>query len=332
MSRLASTTASAVPSLAPAIEPTIYFIGVTTGQSSILRVFPRWAEALGLGRCRIVGVDLPLHASADAYRSVVTFIRSDPLSRGALVTTHKIDLFAASWDLFDEVEELAGAMGELSCISKTDGRLVASAKDPISAGLALEAFVPPRHFAQTGAELFSMGAGGSTIAITWHLMRPERKGDRPSRVVVSNRSAARLDAIREIHRAFGFDVPVEYALAPEPRDNDRVMATLKPGSLVVNATGLGKDAPGSPISDDAVFPQDGLAWELNYRGDLVFLRQARDAALGRQLIVEDGWVYFLHGWTRVIAEVFGVQIPTSGPLFQRLSELAGGPPLLQRLR
>ena len=32
----------------PATEPTTYFIGTTTGQSSIMKVFPRWVEALKL--------------------------------------------------------------------------------------------------------------------------------------------------------------------------------------------------------------------------------------------------------------------------------------------
>ena len=32
----------------PARQPTMYFIGVTTGKSSIMKVFPRWAEHLGL--------------------------------------------------------------------------------------------------------------------------------------------------------------------------------------------------------------------------------------------------------------------------------------------
>ena len=40
----------------------------------------------------------------------------------------------------------------------------------------------------------------------------------------------------------------------------------------------------------------------------------------------DGWFYFLHGWTRVIAEVFAVDlpadIPTSGPEFDELSRIA----------
>ena len=31
-----------------ATQPTFYFIGVTTAQSSIMRVFPAWARHLGL--------------------------------------------------------------------------------------------------------------------------------------------------------------------------------------------------------------------------------------------------------------------------------------------
>jgi shikimate 5-dehydrogenase len=315
------------PSLKAAAEPTLYFIGVTTGKSSILSIFPRWAAALGLGPCRIVGIDLPPHAPAEDYRRVVSFIKSDPHSRGALVTTHKIDLFAACRDLFDEIEPLAQAMGELSCLSKRGDNLVASAKDPISAGLAIDAFLPASHFAKTGGELFAMGAGGSTIAITWYLMHPRRGDDRPARVVVSNRSPGRLEAIRGIHEEFGHGVPVEYVLAPRAEDNDAVMAGLPPGSMVVNATGLGKDAPGSPITDAARFPDRGFAWELNYRGDLVFLRQAFAAARKMRLTVEDGWTYFIHGWTAVIAEVFSIDIPSSGRRFDELSELAGGPPL-----
>jgi shikimate 5-dehydrogenase len=40
----------------PATERTIYFIGTTTGQSSIMKVFPRWAEALKLNAV-IKGID-----------------------------------------------------------------------------------------------------------------------------------------------------------------------------------------------------------------------------------------------------------------------------------
>jgi shikimate 5-dehydrogenase len=307
---------------APATQPTLYFIGVTTTKSSIMKVFPAWAEFLGLKDAVIKGIDFKLHDDPAAYRAAVEFIRDDPLSLGALVTTHKIDLYAACKDLFDVIDPHATLMGETSCISKRDGKLICHAKDPISSGLSIDSFLGNGYFEKTGAELFSMGAGGSTIAITWHLMRASRGLDVPARIVVSNRSQHRLDEIRAIHAGIETTVPIDYVLAPKAEDNDAVLRTLKPRSLVINATGLGKDAPGSPLSDAAVFPQKTVVWDLNYRGELVFLHQARAQEKDRTLTVVDGWTYFLHGWTQVIAEVFAIDIPASGPVFDQISDIA----------
>jgi shikimate 5-dehydrogenase len=306
----------------PATRPTLYFIGVTTAKSSIMRVFPAWADYLGLTDAVIKGIDFPLHAEPEAYRKAVAFIRDDPMSAGALVTTHKIDLFNACKDMFDEIDPHARLMDETSCISKRNGRLVCHAKDPISSGLAMDAFLPDGYFERTGAELFSIGAGGSTIALTWHMMHRRRAGDRPSRIVVSNRSRHRIDEIRRIHEDMGTTLPVDYVLAPAPVDNDAIVAGLKPGSVVINATGLGKDAPGSPLTDAVRFPENGVAWDLNYRGELVFLDQARAQKHARNLQIEDGWIYFIHGWTQVIAEVFHINIPASGPKFDEISKIA----------
>jgi shikimate 5-dehydrogenase len=316
MANHATYTPETLP--AAASVPTLYFIGVTTGSSSIRTVFPRWAEELQLGEVRLDGIDLPLHAPAEQYRRVVDFIKNDPLSLGGLVTTHKIDLFEACHDLFDEIDPLARLMGETSCLSKRDGRLICHAKDPISSGLAIDAILPPGYFAQNDAETFIMGAGGSAIAISWYLARPTRGADRPSRIIVSNRSVPRLDALARVHTELGTDVAIECVHTPEPTDADAILGTLRPGSFVVNATGLGKDAPGSPLTDAGTFPRDAVAWDLNYRGDLVFLDQARAAGAR----AEDGWVYFLHGWTQVIAEVLDVEIPRSGPVFDALDRLA----------
>jgi hypothetical protein len=37
--------------------------------------------------------------------------------------------------------------------------------------------------------------------------------------------------------------------------------------------------------------------------------------------VEDGWLYFLHGWTQVIAQVYHQEI--QGERFNRLAAIAG---------
>lgn len=308
--------------LTPATRPTFYFIGVTTGSSSIMRVFPKWAEHLGLGDVEIKGIDMVPHDTPKNYRAVVEFLKTDPLSLGALVTTHKLDLYAACRDIFDVIDSHAELMAETSCLSKREGMLICHAKDPISSGLALDGFLPADHFAKTGAEVLSMGAGGSTIALTWHLMQSSRGANRPSRIVVTNRSQPRLDHIRKIHAQLGCEIPCDYVVAATPEDNDRAMAGLKPGSVVINATGLGKDAPGSPLTFDGSFPQDGIVWELNYRGELVFLDQAQAQKDAKSLQIEDGWTYFIHGWTQVIAEVFDIEIATSGPQFDAISRIA----------
>ena len=308
--------------MTPARAPTLYFFGVTTTKSSIMRVFPAWARELGLTDAVICGVDFPVHAPAADYRAAVEFLKHDPLSRGALVTTHKIDLYEAARDLFDDIGEHARLMGETSCIAKRGPRLVCQAKDPISSGLALDGFLPERHFERTSAQMLVLGAGGSAIAMTWHVMQRERGADRPSRVVVCDRDAGRLAEIQRIHAAIASGVAVDYRLVTGAGDNDATLAGLPPGSLVVNATGLGKDAPGSPLSNAARFPERGIVWDLNYRGELVFLDQAHAQQDARGLQIENGWSYFLHGWTQVIAEVFEISIPASGPKFDALSRIA----------
>ncbi len=304
----------------PARKPTLCFFGVTTAQSSIMRVFPAWASHLGLGDVEMRGIDFPVHANPAAYREAVAHLRHDPLLRGALVTTHKIDLFAACRDQFDEIDAFAETMGETSCLSKRGDRLICHAKDPISAGLAIDGFLAPDHFARTGGAALVFGAGGSTIAITWHLMH--ERADRPARILVTDRAPHRLDEIRRIHDAIGRTCEVEYVLAGDAGANDAALGDLPPGSLVINATGLGKDAPGSPITDRATFPDRALAWDLNYRGALVFLDQARAQEAARGLRVVDGWTYFIHGWTQVIAEVFDHPIGTDAATIRALTDVA----------
>ncbi len=167
-----------------------------------------------------------------------------------------------------------------------------------------------------------MGAGGSTIALTWHLMQEIHGENRPKRIVVSNRSQPRLIHIQKIHESLGSNIPIEYRLVKTAQDNDEILASMATGSVVINATGLGKDSPGSPLSNAANFPKNAIIWELNYRGDLIFLDQAKAAKAAQGLQIEDGWTYFIHGWTQVIAEVFSIEIPVSGDRFEDISRIA----------
>lgn len=301
-------------------QPTIYFIGVTTGSSSIMKVFPKWAKALGLENAVIKGIDFPPHAPAEEYREAVAFIKNDPLSLGALVTTHKLDLFHSCKDLFDYVDPFADQLKEVSSISKKDGKLCAHAKDPISSGLALEAFVPEHYWRDFDGDVLIMGAGGSALAMSVYFTQEKFGEDVPKHIIITNRSQARLEEAKKVLSGINPRTTFEFVWNPTPEDNDRTLSTLKPHSVIVNATGLGKDGPGSPLTDACLFPEDSLVWELNYRGERLFMQQAQQQAGRRRLHVEDGWTYFIHGWTQVISEVF--HIPIVGERLEELSKIA----------
>jgi shikimate 5-dehydrogenase len=273
--------------------PTFYFIGVTTSKSSIMKVFPLWAKELGRPDVVIEGVDLKPHDEAEAYRRAVAQIKYDPLSLGALVTTHKIDLLDAARDMFDYLDPYAQICGEVSSISKRDGAVEGHAKDPITSGLSLDAVLGDDYFARTDGEILCFGAGGSAVAIALHLINKDKPGDRPSRFVVVNRSTPRLDGLRAMVEGLDTDIDFELIHNQDPARNDQIMERMADGSVVINATGMGKDRPGSPVTDAGLFPVSGIAWELNYRGELDFMHQALAQRETRNVTVEDGWLYFL---------------------------------------
>lgn len=285
-----------------------------------MTVFPKWAQALGLTDAVIKGIDFKPHSTAEEYRKAVEFIKHDPQSMGALVTTHKIDLYNTCKDLFDYVDPFARQLGEVSSISKKDGKLCAHAKDPISSGLALENFVPANYWHDFGGDVLLLGAGGSSLAMSVYFCQTKFGDNVPSRIIIANRSVPRLEAAKEILDGINPKVSFDFIHNPTPEDNDKTLSSLKPHSLIVNATGLGKDGPGSPITDKGQFPSDSLVWEINYRGDLIFKDQAVSQMNTKRLHIEDGWTYFIHGWTQVIAEVF--HLPIEGEILEKLSEIA----------
>ena len=294
------------------------FVGVTTASSSIMKVFPLWADILGLPTRTLVGHDLPMDADPAQYRAMVEQIRDDPHHRGALVTTHKMNVYAAASDLFDELDPFAVSCAEISSIAKRGSTLSGRAKDPITVDLALRDFLPADHFARTGAEVVILGAGGSGTALSWALAE---RDDAPALITVTARTQDKLDHLREVHRQHGTpEGLLRYVVTETPEEADALVAAAPAGSVIANATGLGKDRPGSPLTDAVVFPEGAYVWEFNYRGSLEFLHQAEAQEDDRGLHVVDGWRYFIHGWSQVVADVFDLDLTPE--TVERLAEAA----------
>ena len=300
--------------------PTFYFIGVTTTKSSIMKVFPLWMKILGREEVVMEGVDCKIHDDPQVYRNAVAQIKYDPNSLGSLVTTHKIDLLNAARDMFDYLDPYAQITGEVSSISKLDGRLEGHAKDPITSGASLDAIIEQGYFARSRGNVLCFGAGGSGVATLLHLINKKDKADRPDKFTFVNRSQGRLDHAREMVGGLKTDIEIEYICNSDPLVNDKIMEKFPPYSIIINATGMGKDTPGSPITWDGVFPLNSIAWEFNYRGELDFLHQSLAQVESRNVKVEDGWLYFVHGWTQVVAQVLHFDLTSD--LFDRMNVAA----------
>jgi shikimate 5-dehydrogenase len=165
-----------------------------------------------------------------------------------------------------------------------------------------------------------LGSGGSGSALVHQLAG---RTDRPERIVITARRQVKLDEVRELIERSGLDGGgIEYVLAPDPELAGELLATMPSGSVVANSTGMGKDTPGSPLSAGARFPDEAIAWDFNYRGTLEFVHQAQAQQPTRSLHVVDGWRYFIHGWSQVVADVFDISMPPER--VDRLAEIADG--------
>lgn len=273
----------------------MFFIGVSTKSSSIMKLFSIWRDVLGLD-ATIEGRDLRIGDPPDTYRDAIAEIAHHEDVKGALITTHKVDVFRYAGNMFARLDEYARLCREVSCVSKDADGLIGHAKDPITSGLSMD-----RIFIEPPAHVLCLGAGGAGTAIGVYLLGHARP---PERLVVVDRDARRIEEVSAVLDVVRGDAEVVYKVTAEPEENDALLDEMPPRSFIVNATGMGKDRPGSPLTSSAVFPHQAIVWELNYRGDLAFLRQAEAQASRSELQTHDGWNYFVYGWSEVIAEVF----------------------------
>jgi len=296
-----------------------WFIGVTTGQSMIMRLFPIWAEVFGIQETRMHGVDLPPGVEGAKVRETILELRDNPDVLGALVTTHKLAVWEEASDLFAEVDEHAKRLQEISCISKDrNGKLVGHAKDPITSGKAMGFILEENHWqTHPQAEALVLGCGGAGTAIIEQLLSGE-DGKTPEKIIGLEHNEGRLEKLRNDF-SHAENLILE-ASDSSGRTAEAIMEKLPPMSLIVNATGMGKDLPGSPIPNSPNFPDHAIVWELNYRGSLEFYRHAQDQQKKRKMRVHDGWDYFLLGWSSVMEEVFHFELTES--LMSQLKQTA----------
>jgi shikimate 5-dehydrogenase len=306
----------------------LYFIGVTTKQSAIARILPLWSEALNTD-LKLIGVDIPIDADASLYRKAVSGMKNDPKALGSVVTTHKLKVFEHASDLFDEFDALTELTKEISTIAKRGSRLTGMAvSECLSTTLSLKSMLGTSYWLTHQSDVLCFGVGGAARAIALSLLfdfesdraMRERRLSKPHRLVLVDIDQERLQSITHLLEPLRENLEIEYICQAAAEDNDRLLSDLPSGSLIINATGMGKDRPGSPLTDHACFAAESVIWELNYRGERKFLQQAKSQEAGRALQIHDGWLCFLHGWTQTLQLV--LQQSFSPEQFQHLAAIA----------
>jgi shikimate dehydrogenase len=290
--------------------PLILFVGIDTGGSLVHAVFDRWAALLERP-WTLRGLDLPAATPPETYRLLMSIMRDNPAVDGAVITAHKLRLFRACAPELTRRDWLTDATHEVNTL--------ATGQTVDGYALSLTRILPVPI---GGLNVLCLGAGGAATALLLALHLDFATGtaaqpQQPARVVFTDTDPRALDDLRAVaSRARIAPHRLAYVSVSDPRDTDALLAELPAPALVVNATGLGKDAPGSPLTDRAPFHPAILAWDLNYRGALTFLRQASNGGAA----TVDGWDYFVAGWAGSLTAIAGT--PFTDDLLTRFAQAA----------
>ena len=284
----------------------VLFVGVSTAGSAVFALFPEWARLLGM-QAELQGVDVAADGEPHVFRSIVERTRA-PDVLGAVITGHKTRIFEHGRDLLQDLDSDARLCREISVIAHRGNRLVGAAIDPPAFRGALAEILVKSAW-RGGSALVLFGAGGAATALLAAMFGSGTRMAPPDRVVVFDIDARRLEIARSLMRYLAPTVPLELHLASSERGADATdFSSIAPGSLLVNATGLGKDRAGSPLGLPAAWPTEAIVWDLNYRGELSFLRDAQAQAAKRRLSVWDGWPLFIRGWSEALERLRGTSM------------------------
>ncbi|WP_344232816.1 hypothetical protein [Kribbella hippodromi] len=226
------------------------------------------------------------------------------------MTAHKLRLYRAAATDFTSLDVAAVLAEEVNAVATSTSAVEGYARDPLALTHVLTQVLPAEPY------VVCLGAGGAGTALLLALHQSQitgltgvgnASGAAPSgvRAVFADTDPQALDAMRAVADRAGIATGhLTFALVNHPADCDKLIAAAPDSAVVINATGLGKDAAGSPVTDQVPFAKDMLAWDLNYRGDLRFLDQAKTCGIR----TVDGWAYFIAGWTSALAAIAGIPL------------------------
>ena len=289
----------------------IVVVGPNAALSEAAAVFDDWAEALDLPDWELVTVPLATDAGRDAVQAALAGARATSV-RGVVVRGgSRLSVFEYGGPLVRAADDAVRRFGAVSCLLPTDGGWDGYALDPVATVRVLDRVAGVQYWSSvTSADAVVLGAGstGRILALSLLQLSPG-----PRRVLVTDVAQSRLDALIELARERGVSERLVTRRVTGAAGNDDVLDLAAEASLVVNATGIGHESYGSPVTEAAQLPLRGIVWELNHEGPLEFLESVNRQADDLLLRVHDGWDLSLETWAEALSRITG-RVITSAQL------------------
>jgi shikimate 5-dehydrogenase len=223
--------------------------------------------------------------------------------------------------MFDDLSAATRRLGEIGMIVRRGKQILGDANDAISTKEVCNALLGQSRPWQMGChEALILGGGGAGLALANTLVTQKPLGCKAISIAEVDKSRAAV--VRQRVASWRSDVTIQ--VVETDGFADALVSVAGPGSLIANATGLGKDRPGSPVSDRVVFPLGAHVWEFNYRfvpqSEPAFHEIAARQVKERDLTFRDGWDYFIWGWLVVMATSCSLPVEPYYPEFKKVAD------------
>lgn len=297
-------------------KPTVYVVGAPAGAAAFLEVLPKWARRFDHRGTAIVPVAASPDVRAPEIERLIEFLRDEYHAVGAIFLAHAGAAFEHGRQLFDELDGDAELLGEIGVAVRAPATLRGLA--PAKAA-AWQAYDTVFGDAAMAPEALILGASAPARALALALASAP---DGPQQVTLTTLDGRSMTSMLQRIADLPEERQPTLRHVESQIEHDRLVTLLPPGGLVVNAMGPASANQPAPVGPAALFPENGLVWDLDAIGiSSPFLDRARPQRAVRNLQLADGPAFHQLQWLAAAAAVFGAA-PTPAEA-EKLRKLIG---------
>lgn len=271
------------------------------GDALAAELFAGWSDTLGLDEWDVQ----PELSSPEALDADIEAAWRDPQVAGVVVDAAVLGEPGVDAGGLPTVADGVGPV-PVDCFVRAGGGVEQRAVAPTAVRRALGRIAGPHYWSATPhAEALCLGAGFLGRLVALELLGGSAG---PSRLVVTDTSAERLDVLVRLVTEQGHGGRLEPVHVTSPAGNDGLLTHLPEGSLVVSAEPPAGRRFATPLTDAATLPLRAVVWDIAARDTTELLMLADEQAHEALLRTHDGWALFHEEWAEALALVTGREV------------------------